>query len=124
MVILMSVLDKYNNNVNRFEFVQDKNVEYKKLADLYDANVKQVKINSLFINTKGKFGDSPVATADGFNINLPNHLLETVNEMIQDEDVIELANQGNLGIEIYQYETKKWGKNYSCNFIDFEDLPF
>lgn len=120
----MSVLNKYNNNVNRFDFVQAKNVEYKKLSDLYEDNVKQLKINSLFINTKGKFGESPVATADGFNINLPTHLLETVKEMIQDEDVIELANQGNLGIEIYQYETKKWGKNYSSNFIDFTELPF
>ena len=120
----MSVLNKYNNNVNRFDFEQEKNVDYKKLSELFEANVKQLKINSLFINTKGKFGDSPVATADGFNINLPTHLLETVKEMIEDEDVVALANQGNLGIEIYQYETKKWGKNYSCNFIDFNELPF
>lgn len=120
----MSVLNKYNNNVNRFDFEQEKNVEYKKLSDLYEANITQLKINSLFINTKGKFGDSPVATADGFNINLPTHLLDTVKEMIEDDDVIALANQGNLGIQIYQYDSKKWGKNYSSNFIDFNELPF
>ena len=120
----MSVLNKYNSNVNRFDFEQEKNVPYKKLSDLFNDNIKQLKIHSLFINTKGKFGDSPVATADGFNINLPNHLLDTVKEMIEDDDVIALANQGNLGIEIYQYETKKWGTNYSSNFIDFNELPF
>ena len=44
--------------------------------------------------------------------------------MIEDDDIIDLANQGNLGIEIYQYDSKKWGKNYSSNFIDFNELPF
>lgn len=121
----MSVLKKYNsNNVKRFDFEQEKNVEYKKLSDLYNQNIREIKINSLFINTKGKFGDSPVATADGFNINLPSHLLETVKEMIEDEEIVALANKGELGIEIYQYDSKKWGKNYSTNFIEINDLPF
>lgn len=118
----MSILNKYNTNVNRFDFVAKEGVEYKKLSELFESGIKEVPIRSLFINTKGRFGDSPVACSDEFNVNLPNHLLDSVRLMIEDEEIINLANSGGLGIQIYEYESKKWGKNYSANFIEL--LPF
>lgn len=118
----MSILNKYNKTTNPYEFEPKNNVEYKNLAELFEAGIKEVPILSMFINTKGKFGDSPVVCTYDYNINLPNHMLDTVKEMNTDVDVIDLANSGKLGIQIYEYNSKKWGKNYSVNFI--EVLPF
>lgn len=120
----MSILSKYNNNVNRFTFKQVDNPDYKSLKELYKNGDVALFVGGLFVNTKSKFGDSPVAVCDGFNVNLPNHLLETVKEMINDDDVVELANKGDLAMEIYEYETKKWGKSYSVNFKEKNELPF
>lgn len=120
----MTLLDKYNKNLNTFNFSSKDGVEYKKLSELFESGKKEIKILSFFINTKGKYGDSAVACSEDFNINLPNHLLDTVKEMIQDEHIVKLANSGGLGIEIYQYESKKWGKNYSVNFIYLDRLTW
>lgn len=120
----MTLLSKYNsNNLNPFDYEQVAQPEYKRLEDLYKAGETQITILGFFINTKSKFGESAVAMAEGYNINLPNHLKDTVKEMIQDQDIVELANNKCLGIEIYEYHSKKWGKNYSVNFIEI-DLPF
>lgn len=112
------LLSKYNKKVNVFKFEQVENPEYKKLKDLFEHGETKVLIKGFFINTKGYFGDSAVAIADGYNINLPNHLLETVKEMLTDDEVIEMINNDKVGIEIYQYTSNKWGTNYSVNFIE------
>lgn len=119
----MSILNKYNTNVNPFTFEQSKEVEYKNLEQLYKEGNTKIPIYSFFINTKGRFGDSAVAMTDGININLPNHLTETVKEMMKDPDIIDLANDKGLGIEIYEYHSNRWGTNYSVNFIEME-IPF
>ena len=118
----MSILEKYNNKVNRFEFEQERDIEYKKLSDLYENGTKKIQVLAMFINNKSRYGDSAVICTNGYNVNLPKHLLETVKEMIEDDEVVELANNGGLGVEIYSYNSKKWGKNYSVNFIELS--PF
>lgn len=113
------LLDKYNKKkVNVFKYEQVENPEYKSLKELYENGKTEILIKGFFINTKGYYGESAVAMARGFNINLPNHLLETVKEMLTDDEVIEMINNDRVGIEIYQYTSKKWGTNYSVNFIE------
>lgn len=115
------LLDKYNKTINEFEYQQVPNPEYKNLKNLYeDENVKQVPLYSLFINTKGHYGDTPIAVTKGYNINLPKHLLETVREMIEDTEVIELVNNKNVVMNIYPYNNR-WGTNYSVKFRTIED---
>lgn len=115
------LLDKYNKTINEFEYQQVPNPEYKNLKNLYEnEDVKQVPLYGLFINSKGYYGDSPIAVSKGYNINLPKHLLEPVKEMIEDREVIELVNTGNVFMEIYPY-TNRWGTNYSVKFIANED---
>ena len=111
-------LNKYNKKVNVFKYEQVEEPEYKSLKDLFENGETEVLIKGFFINTKGYYGDSAVAIADGYNINLPNHLLETVKEMLTDGELIEMINNDRIGIEIYQYTSKKWGTNYSVNFIE------
>ena len=111
------LLNKYNKKVNVFKYEQVEKPEYKRLKDLFKNGETEILIKGFFINTKGYYGDSAVAIAEGYNINLPNHLLETVKEMLADEEIIEMINNDNLGIEIYEYTSNKWGTNYSVNFI-------
>lgn len=112
------LLNKYNKKVNVFKYEQVENPPYKRLKDLYELDETEILIKGFFINNKGYYGDSAVAIAEGFNINLPSHLLETVKEMLTDDEVIEMVNSDVLWIEIYQYTSKKWGTNYSVNFIE------
>lgn len=118
----MSVFNKYNKGSN-FDFQTPSDFEFVKLEDLYEVDGdNQHDLKALFINTKSKFGDSPVAVTDKALVNLPGHLLDTVREMINDDEVVNEINSDRAGIEIYEYESKKWGTNYSVNFI--EKLPF
>mgnify|MGYP001472028153 FL=1 len=112
------LLNKYNKKVNVFKYEQVENPEYKNLKELFEDGKTEILIKGLFINTKGYYGDSPVAIAEGYNINLPGHLLDTVKEMLTDSELIEMINNDRVGINIYQYTSKKWGSNYSVNFIE------
>lgn len=121
----MSILNKYNKG-SQFDFQTPEHFEFKKLSELYVPNAKADEnlkpLNALFINTKSKFGNSPVAVTDNELVNLPGHLLESVEQMISDDEVVQMINEGKAAIEIYQYESKNWGTNYSVNFT--EQLPF
>lgn len=112
----MSVFKQYNQG-SPFEFETPEDFEYKNLIDLYAPEIDNTfKINAIFINTKSKFGDSPVVATDNELINLPMHLTQACKDMMRDNDVVQAVNNGSAGIEIYEYNSKKWGINYSVNF--------
>lgn len=109
------LLDKYNKQVNQFIYQQVSNPEYKNLKDLYNEGITEVPLYGLFINTKGYYGDSPIGVTNGYNINLPKHMLETVRDMMADNEVVEMINNNNVVMKIYPYNNK-WGTNYSIKF--------
>lgn len=117
----MSVLDKYNKG-NRFDFEAPENFEFVKPKDLYEDKNENNKrpLKALFINSKSKFGDSPVAVTTTELVNLPNHMAEDVKEMMQDDEVIELVNNDKVMINIYTYNNQ-FGK---CYGVEFEEIPF
>ena len=117
----MGVAGKYNK-AKRFDFEAGKDFEYKKLEDLYvEGEVNIFPLKALYVNTKGKFGDKPLAVTDKCFVNLPNHLLDTVKEMLADDELIKAINEGEVGFEIYSYEDKTYNKLcYSVNWIDNE----
>lgn len=116
----MSILNKYNKGT-AFEFTTPTHFEFTTLKELYTQGVTERPLKSLFINTKSKFGDSPVAVTDSELVNLPSHLLDNVKEMIADDEVVTMVNDGRVSIEIYEYTSKNWGTNYSVRFVE---LPF
>lgn len=131
----MSVLSKYNKGPRfNFRFEDEAQYEYKKLAEL-DPKEKYI-IYTMYINDKGDYDPHPVfasaALSDTHNnvflCDIPAHLTETVKEMINDDEIVTLANAGSLGFKIktYEYEKKEKGKNvkktgYSVEFIDFSE---
>ena len=102
----MSVLDKYNKG-NRFDFEASEDFEF-------------VKPKELFINNKSKFGDSAVAVTTSELVNLPNHMVQEVKEMMQDDEVMDLINNDKVMIKIYTYNNK-YGQ---CYGVKFEEIPF
>lgn len=118
----MSILDKYNKG-NPFNFEAPEDFEFVKPKDLYEDEEQNNKrpLKALFINTKSKFGDSPVAVTTSELVNLPNHMADDVREMMQDDEVIELINNDKVMINIYTYNSNKYGQ---CYGVKFEEIPF
>lgn len=114
----MSIANKYNRG-SLFNARPQGTEEYFSLEELFNQNRKEHTVLALYLNTKGKFGTTPtILTGDCF-INLPQHLTDTISEMIHDSEVIEAVNNGNLGIEIYEYFSTKYNKKcYSINWVD------
>ena len=66
------------------------------------------------------FGAEPNAILENNLIaNLPRHLLDTVNQMLDDNRYIEYIKEGHVGFTIYQYHTNKYNKDaYSVTWLD------
>lgn len=114
----MSILSKYNKG-KAFTFKTPENFDYinlEQLANHYGLDQTH-QVNALYINTKSRFGDSPVAVTGTHIVNLPSHLTDTVKEMIQDEELVDLANEHRLGFTIYSYDGKN-GSGYSINWVE------
>lgn len=113
----MDFLNKYNNDTF-FDFETPETHEYKSLRDLYNKDIDNTyTIRAIFINTKSKFGDHPVAVTDNELINLPQHLLKNCQDMINDNEAVHHINEGDVGIEIYEYMSSKYGKQHSVKFV-------
>lgn len=114
----MSIISKYNNG-KKFTFTTPENFEYInliQLANKYGID-KTHQVNALYINTKSRYGDSPVAVTGTHIVNLPAHLTDTVKKMIKDEELVDLANEHRLGFTIYSYDSEN-GKGYSINWVE------
>ena len=113
---LDNIVGKYNKG-NRFEFQTPSHFEYISLKELYWDKGKdyQHRLNALYINTKSRYGDSPVAVTDTNIVNLPKHLTDTVKQMMNDSEFVKAVNAQLVGFTIYQYEGTN-GYGYSVNW--------
>lgn len=104
---------KYNKGA-RFDYKMPEGAPYKALKEFPE---KTIPIKGLYINHKSQYGDAPVAMADGFYLNLPKHLTDTVKDMLHDEEVVAAINSGKVAVKVYSYENN--GKTcYSVNWVD------
>lgn len=112
------LMSRFNHN-NIFN-VDTSNFKWVNLKTLYNTNPNKVyKVLGFFTNTKGKFGTEPVAIVDGFLVNLPRHLLDTVQQMLDDNEVIEYIKAGHVGFTIYQYHSNNYNRDaYSVTWLD------
>ena len=85
------------NNTNVFG-IDTSNYKYVGLKELFDTDPDaRHKVLGFFVNTKGKFGAEPNAIIDNkLIVNLPRHLLETVNELLDDDKYIEYIRNGRF----------------------------
>ena len=107
----MSYATKFNKG-NKFTFKPADDAQYVSLEVLYNKNPDQLHdVKALYINTKSKFGDAPCVAIDPVIIvNLPKHLLETVKEMIADDECVAAINNNEVKFKIYSYRDNTFNK--------------
>jgi len=118
----MSFANKHNaENTKLFTFEIPENFKYQDLKGLvaqYGAD-SVYKVNALYINTKGKYGDAPVIATDNELVNAPAHLLDVVLQIMDDGESISTINNGYAGFKIYPYKNK-YGLCYGLEWVDVE----
>ncbi len=115
----MSFANRFNKG-KKFDF-NTEGLEYTSLADLYNANGEKAHytLRAIFINSKSKYGEAPVFAIDNALVNAPSHLLDTVKEILSDNDAIASINEGKVGFTIYPYKAEKFNVDtFGIKFID------
>ena len=109
----------HNRRENRFK-VDTEGFEFKKLGDLYNPKKPETvfSVYGLYINRKGKYGESPFAASDGYFISLPGHLTDVVKEILSDDEAIEQMNESRAGLVIRPYDDDKGVTHYSADFVE------
>ena len=118
----MANFNKYSHK-KQFTYDSSRNVfmELKQFATMYP-NSKKLKVLGMF-TYEGKKGTRAAIVIDGFNINLPSHMVNDVREILRNEDgEIEAINAGHCGFEIDTYEDNKYGNGicYTGNFYQID----
>lgn len=106
------------NHTSIFD-VDTKNFKWVSLETLFNTDPdKTYTLLGLF--TKGsKFGKEPDAIIQGYKVNLPRHLLDTVEDMLDDNQVIEAIKAGKVGFKVYSYHSNTYNKDaYSVTWLD------
>lgn len=125
----MGIANKYNKQGNRFEYQIPEGseavfVKASELCETIPQNEKGVVVRSMYINSKGKYGDHGVIICSdpAILIDCPNHMTDTIREMIKDNEVVEAVNACKLAVKAYKYDTKNAasGFAYGLEFIDIE----
>lgn len=113
---LDNILNQHNKG-SRFDFKTPDHFEYINLAQLDNKYPsKKHQVNALYINTKSRYGDAPVAVTDEHIVNLPSHLLDTVKSLMNVNEFVEAVNKQLIGFTIYKYEGTN-GAGYSVNWV-------
>lgn len=131
----MSFASRHNKATsNVFTYQQIEDAPFCKVRELYEHGYTEDKkrpiiVRGCFINRGGKYGDSAALVCEGFNVNLPNHMLKEVEEILRSEQDIADINAGTVGAYAYEYTNRNGGKSYSLRWcelgsINSSDLPY
>lgn len=118
----MSFASRFNKGAKLFQIDTEGWSEYRDLKSLYKEDPEAVyPVWGFYINKKSQYGDSPVIISDGFYINAPKHMLETVREIMADAAAVAAINDGAVGCKVEQYKAKNY-KNKVCYSPVFVDI--
>ena len=105
-------------NKERLFDVDTSDFEYVKLKDLFerDGEGEVYRIRGIYIGNKSEFADeSPLLATDECYVNLPQHQLLDVKEMLNSRQAINMINSGTAGFMIEKYIKKlKSGAKKTC----------
>lgn len=118
----MGIANKYNRG-SVFQ-CNTEGFEYKTLHDLFDVNGADevYPVQGFYINKKSQYGDAPVAINEDCFVNLPQHLLGDVQDMLKDADAIEQIKNGGFGYQIEEYEKEIGKKKKICYGVKWVDI--
>ena len=113
-------------NTKKLFNIETENFEYVSLEELY-GNLQSTEnpdepliIRGVYINNKGLFEPTPVIALDDCYVNLPAHLTDVCQEIINNPVAVVAINQGKCGFTIEPYIQKRY--NRTCYSIEFVDL--
>lgn len=117
-------MKSFAKRFNKTSFdVDTTDFKYTKLSDLYNStenggNDVVHAINGLYVH-KSPLGFTPVVidAEAKLMVNLPSHLTDTVNDILQDNEAVEMIKEGKVGYTIYEYQSHG-RKCYSISFVD------
>lgn len=125
----MGIASKYNKQGNRFNYQIPENsghvfVKASELFETIPANNDGVVVRSLYINNKGKYGAHGVIVCSepAILIDCPNHMTDSIRDMMADDEAVAQINAGKLAVRAYKYDTKNAaaGFAYGLEFIDLD----
>ena len=78
--------------------------DFKTLEELFTNHGKEQKypVKGVY-SFKSSYGEGCFIKSDGFNISLPNHMLETIKTIREDQESVDAINEGKISISIYSY---------------------
>lgn len=132
----MSFAKRHNAaSSNRFTFQQIEDPKYVKCRDLFNEGFtspkKPFRVWGCYINKGGRYGDSAALICEGFNVNLPSHMLADIESIMNSQEDIDAINAGTVGAYVYEYVNRNGGSSYSISWVDLDpadasldQLPF
>ena len=117
----MNLFEELNTSKQVFD-VKVENPTFKKLSAFAENDV--LNVLGCYINKKSVYGAEPIfivkdRDSNIFFVNMPKHKIETVNKILNNENMIRAINKGECYIEVVSYFSKKYNKQCSdFNFID------
>ena len=78
--------------------------DFKTLEELFTENGKDKSypVKGVY-SYKSSYGEGCFIKSEGFNISLPNHLLETIKIIREDVESVNAINEGKISVSIYSY---------------------
>lgn len=120
----MGKFSRLNKFGNRFD-IDLSEAPFFKLSVVYrDLDEGEVlPLIACYINGKSKYGAHPIAVTEVgghlAQIDLPQHLTDTVKQMITDDELFEGIKNGECGFVVREYESN--GKQcYTVSFVDID----
>lgn len=110
--------EKYSHE-KKFTFDSKAN-EFISLKEFAEKNgTKPFPVRGMF-TYEGQRGKRGAVVTDGFNVNVPEHLIKDIESIMSNQEEIDAINAGKCAFRISTYEDKKFGNGicYSGSFID------
>lgn len=130
----MSFANRHNKTTsNLFSYKQIPDAPYYKCREMFDKgfteeNKNPVRVLGCYISNAGRYAPNATLICDGFNVNLPKHMVNDVQDILSNEEDIQDINAGVVGVYFYEYVNKNGGKSYSARWCDMNagnaDLPY
>lgn len=113
-------------NKERLFDVDTSDFEYTNLEELFEENGDDMvyKVTGVYVGTKSQFDDETplVAIVDRY-VNLPQHQLSQVKDILADKAAIKAINDGKCGFVIESYYQKRFKKTcYVARWGIYDDL--
>lgn len=119
----MSFAEKHNKT--RIFDIETEDLEYLSPEEAFNKYGKETvyRINALFINRKGMYGNAPVAVVttnnDQFMLNMSAHMTEEVEKILADSADIKDIKSGKVGIKLRPYHQRKFNRDcFGQEFVD------